>query len=536
MFSAILSAQWSTNPAVNNAICTAISGQSIPTIVSDGSGGAIITWEDYRSGTNADIYAQKINASGVVQWTADGVAISTNTTSQYIPTIASDGSGGAIITWRDMRNGNSDIYAQRINSSGVVVWTTDGVPVSVASNIQTAQAIVSDGLGGAIITWHDYRSGTDYDIYAQRINNSGAVQWAVNGVIISNASNGQEFPAIVSDGSAGAIITWNDYRSGSPGIYAQRINSSGVVQWTANGFPISTGTGGKYPPTIASDGSGGAIITWQDYRNAGTTNNDIYAQRINASAVVQWTSDGVAISIASNEQLSPTIVGDGSGGAIITWQDFRGTNADIYAQYVDGYGILPVELSSFTAVNKGKGIELKWKTATEINNYGFEIEKSRIQNIEVSRQNKTVMWDKIGFVEGTGTANTPKEYLFTDENLSAGKYSYRLKQIDHDGKFEYSQQVEVTVSAAPKEFALDQNYPNPFNPTTTIQYSLPSSATVKLAVYDLLGREIATLVNEEQSAGWKEVEWNGAAVSSGIYFYKLTAGNYVGVKKLMLLK
>ncbi|MDP1675296.1 MAG: hypothetical protein Q8L88_00405, partial [Bacteroidota bacterium] len=138
-----LSAQWSTNPAVNNAISTAANTQSTPTIVSDGSGGAIITWKDYCSGTNHDIYAQRINASGVVQWTADGVVISTAAYDQYSPTIVNDGSGGAIITWQDNRSGaNWDIYAQKINASGVVQWTADGVAISTASSDQSSPTIV----------------------------------------------------------------------------------------------------------------------------------------------------------------------------------------------------------------------------------------------------------------------------------------------------------------------------------------------------------------------------------------------------------
>ena len=163
--------------------------KSNPTITSDGSGGAIITWMDYRSGTY-DICAQSINASGVVLWTADGVPISTAAGDQLNPTITSDGSGGAIITWMDYRSGTYDIYAQSINASGVVLWTADGVPISTAAGDQLNPTIISDGSGGAIITWEDYRSGT-YDIYAQRINASGAVQWTADGVPISTAAGDQ---------------------------------------------------------------------------------------------------------------------------------------------------------------------------------------------------------------------------------------------------------------------------------------------------------------------------------------------------------
>src|SRR5205814_795472 len=145
-----LAAQWSRNPAINTSVSTAANDQYVPTIVTDGAGGAIITWEDHRSGTNSGIYAQRINASGTAQWTPNGVPVSTAAHSQVGPTIVSDGAGGAIVTWADERGTNDDIYAQRINGSGVVQWTTGGVPISMATDNQGVPTIVSDGAGGAI--------------------------------------------------------------------------------------------------------------------------------------------------------------------------------------------------------------------------------------------------------------------------------------------------------------------------------------------------------------------------------------------------
>ena len=327
---------WAPNGTI---ISTASGNQYDPQICSDGAGGAIITWQDYRSGSGADIYAQKIDSSGNVQWTADGVAVCTASDSQYRPQICSDGAGGAIITWQDRRSGsNDDIYAQRINSSGNVQWAADGVAISTAGYTQWYPQICNDGAGGAIITWWDRRSGLDYDIYAQKIDSSGNVQWAADGIAICTASGNQYDPQICSDGAGGAIITWQDYRSGSGAdIYAQKIDSSGNVQWTADGVAVCTASDSQYRPQICSDGAGGAIITWDDYRSG--SNDDIYAQRINSSGNVQWTSNGVAICTASNSQEYPKICDDGAGGAIITWYDYRsGSNYDIYAQRIDSSG------------------------------------------------------------------------------------------------------------------------------------------------------------------------------------------------------
>lgn len=180
-------AQWSTGPTFDNVMSQAASDQQRPTIISDGAGGVIITWEDARSG-KADIYAQRINANGVGQWTANGVAISTEVGDQQKPTITGDGVGGAIITWEDTRSGNVDIYAQRINANGVVQWTANGMAISTAAGDQHGPTITSDGAGGAIITWYDNRNGTA-ELYAQRIDANGVIQWTANGMAISTATD-----------------------------------------------------------------------------------------------------------------------------------------------------------------------------------------------------------------------------------------------------------------------------------------------------------------------------------------------------------
>jgi hypothetical protein len=192
---------------------------------------------------------------------------------------------------------------------------------------------------------------------------------------------------------------------------------------------------------------------------------------------------------------------------------------------------LPVELTSFTAnVNNGKVI-LSWETATEVNNYGFEIQKLEVRSKKLEEN-----WEKVGFVEGSGNSNSPKEYSFVDELAQNGKYSYRLKQIDFDGKFEYSDVVEVEVNVLPTEFSLSQNYPNPFNPSTSIEYTVVSSEYVSLKVYDVLGNEVVTLVNEKKEAGKYRVNFNASSLSSGVYFYKIQAGSFNQVRKMMLLR
>jgi photosystem II stability/assembly factor-like uncharacterized protein len=189
---------------------------------------------------------------------------------------------------------------------------------------------------------------------------------------------------------------------------------------------------------------------------------------------------------------------------------------------------IPVELTSFVAAIKDNSVKLTWTTATELNNTGFEIYR-------LSQEAKNE-WVEIGFVPGFGTTTESRAYSFIDDNLKSGKYSYRLKQIDYDGSFEYSKTIEVLVSYLPDKYSLYQNYPNPFNPVTLIKYQVPEASMVSIKVYDVIGREIAVLVNEVKNAGNYQVSFNSANLASGVYFYKMVAGDFSSVRKMNLLK
>jgi len=188
--------------------------------------------------------------------------------------------------------------------------------------------------------------------------------------------------------------------------------------------------------------------------------------------------------------------------------------------------VVPVELTSFTAsVNPLGQTVLNWVTATEINNRGFEIERREVNGQFIT----------IGFVAGFGTTSEEQTYSYIDKSINPGLYSYRLKQIDFNGQFEYSYEIELEVMP-PLTFGLDQNYPNPFNPNTNIKFSLSEPGNVKLAVYNTLGEEVAVLVDSYKEAGFYELNFNGANLSSGTYIYKLEAPGYVEAKKMILMK
>ena len=191
---------------------------------------------------------------------------------------------------------------------------------------------------------------------------------------------------------------------------------------------------------------------------------------------------------------------------------------------------LPVELTSFSAVIDGTSIILMWRTETEVTNYGFEVERASSSTTPVQEG-----WKKIGFVQGHGNCNSPKDYTFTDTPVEGTSFQYRLKQIDTDGQYQYSNIVTVEI-ATPIQFELKQNFPNPFNPATHITYNLPRDGFVTIKVYDIVGSEIAALVNEEKKAGSYLITFDGANLSSGVYICTMGGDSFVKSIKMLMIK
>ncbi|OGU65020.1 MAG: hypothetical protein A2440_09240 [Stygiobacter sp. RIFOXYC2_FULL_38_25] len=210
-----------------------------------------------------------------------------------------------------------------------------------------------------------------------------------------------------------------------------------------------------------------------------------------------------------------------------------GTGTGLYGH--DYTGALPVELTSFTAGVKGNKVTLNWETATEVNNYGFNVER-RVKLVSPNaNQSGKGEWKKITFIQGHGNSNSPKTYSFVDEPTGGNEFTYRLKQIDFDGTFEYSPEVNVRFSDN-RNFKLVQNFPNPFNPETVIKFELPQASFVKLRVYNTLGEEVGNLINEKKDAGIYSVDFNAKHLPSGVYLYRLETNGYTQTKKMILLK
>jgi subtilisin family serine protease len=326
---------------------------------------------------------------------------------------------------------------------------------------------------------------------------------------------------VIASSSPWGPTTWEDLQINHPSYpFAMPIEYQD--------YPYETipGSMGLIKPDVSAPGNG----------TTSTTNGGGYTSFSGTSGATPHACGTVALVLSINPNLTPaevsmimqtTAVEKGDPGKDNRYGAGR---IDAYEAYMLALAMIPVELSSFTAAADENSVTLNWTTSTETNNSGFSIER------------KTPLderWTEVGFVPGFGSTTERKSYSFTDENLVMGSYSYRLKQIDFDGKIEYSNEVLAEVSA-PKNFALAQNYPNPFNPSTTIEFSIPLTSNVSIQVYNVIGELVSSLVNQTLDAGYHQFNFDASSLPSGTYVYQLKAtgqsGTFVDTKKMLLMK
>ncbi len=321
-------------------LCTDPADQSTPAITTDMTGGAIVAFSDWRSGIERDVYAQRIDSLGVIQWTINGVGIATKPVREHNEKIISDGAGGAIVVWEQQSGGQWDIWAQRVSHTGVIMWPFGGVPVCAVNANRLNPKVQKDGKGGAYITWQDFRNFTDYNVYAQRLDPSGNRLWGTDGIAICSAPDAQVDPKIDPDSVSGGIyIAWIDKRNLTDyDVYAQKIDSTGTILWANDGVPVCASPGSQSAQDILSTtGTNGLIVTWKDNRSG---NYDIYAQKLDPNGMPQWAANGVPVCASIKDQLNPNIVPDHAGGAIICWQDSSFVDWNIRSQRINGNGVM----------------------------------------------------------------------------------------------------------------------------------------------------------------------------------------------------
>lgn len=395
---------------------------------------------------------------------------------------------------------------------------------------------------------------------------------------------GSKYLSVQRAGSWGTEQSWGfwfGYRSGQTPTASNNVsiwlyaNESDLLSETVDGYRISFGDGSGDDDIFlerVDNGTQTVIITSSNAVPNGLS--DIaFLVRVTRTSESLWSLYTSVLPTQNGETNAADEIPNSTNASVS-----QGTISDAsYTNFSDGYmGIvanhtsgatareavefdqlffdtsadspLPVELTKFEAEYANNSVQLNWETATEVNNFGFDIERQyQVSSSEYQE------WESIGLVYGHGTTNSPKYYSYIDEDLpNADKLFYRLKQIDNDGTYAYSKTVEVDISDVTSvdeenmqyEFALEQNYPNPFNPVTTISFTIPnvadanftSTTNAVLKVYNLLGQEIRTLVNEVKQAGSYQIQFDASDLPSGIYFYSLTYGKHIQTRKLALLK
>jgi hypothetical protein len=523
---------------------------------------------DHRSGTDFDIYTQQISAAGAVQWLANGVALCTAAGEQQYPTTIPDGAGGAIVTWMDARSGNYDIYAQRISASGAVQWPANGAALCTAADDQQFPTIIPDGTGGAIVAWPDYRNG-NADIYVQRISSIGVVQWTADGVALCTATGTQATPTIASDNAGGAVVTWYDQRSGNYDIYAQRADrwgylgaepaivsardvpndQGGQVKVSWNASPLDTDilfenidsyrVYRSVPPSLAAQAlaSGRAVdeggsIGLGDARTrllvtnyAAQTYYWEYVASLTGdhltgySYVVPTTGDSIA---SSNPRTAFMVQARTVGGA--QWWN----SAPDSGYSVDN--LAPLTPAPFTGQYAAGTATLHWAANTAADLGEYRLYRGSSAGFVPGPANLVVTQPDTGYVDAAGAA-----------------FYYKLCAVDVHGNVSGfstllpSGTVDVPGAALPRAVFLAPPAPNPARGATTLRFGLPRAARVELALYDQQGRRVRALLGGTQPAGERAIVWDGSgdsgrALPAGLYFVRLATEGRTFVSRLAVIR
>jgi hypothetical protein len=482
-----------------------------------------VVWYDDRHGYY-EIYYKRSTDDGLT-WGSD-VRLTNAVQDSEDPVLYVIGTSVHVV-WSDWRDGNWEIYYKRSTNNGVN-WTSD-VRLTNSTGFSEHPQIVTTQDGQTIhVVWQDYRDG-NYEIYYKR-STDGGVNWGSD-TRLTNATGNSRWPSLAISGTT-IHLTWTDNRTGTEFIYYKKSTNNGI-NWTSD---VSVVDQMSAVSSIALSNNGQLVhLVWMDYRH-GTNNSEIYYKR-SVDAGASWEADA-RLTSNSADQITPGVA-IGVQTVHVVWSDMRDGNWEIYYKRNPTGNILPVQLASFTAtVVNGNSVRLDWRTISEVNNYGFEVQRA------LSAPTNFITLPG-SFIPGHGTTNEPQVYTYLDQNVPSGRLYYRLKQIDLDGTIHYSDPISVDIltdvleAPTPTAYVLQQNYPNPFNPSTKIKFSIPvgtEHAPSLLRVYDVLGREVATLVNESLPPGSYEVTFDAAGLASGVYFYRLTVGAFMQAKRMVLMR
>ncbi|MBU0690856.1 T9SS type A sorting domain-containing protein [bacterium] len=467
--------------------------QSDVTLTSDGNGGFYAVFVDLRTGVRV-VRLVKVNQQGEITCDPAGVIVSQAITDQQDAVVCPDGNGGCYVAWSENDLGFTlDVYLQHFDENCQATWF-DPVQLTSDGTVDDVVEGLAQSSDCCILVWETGIT-TQYDIHAARVCPGGTVDWNRT---VCDAPRRQDNNCLIEDGSEGVFVSWFDNRLlGHSAIYVQHIDSEGNDIWEYNGMRVILSDEPVNRPIQAFSEQNGLYVIWEDFRNG--SNLDLYAQRIDDEGNLLWDEAGLLLCGESGDQQTASIAINESGGVFAAWTDGRGFWDDIY-----GTNLLPNGQPSDEWWEEGSG--------------GVICEIAEHQTMPVlaplSADQTLLAW-----VDWRSTEREPVMDLYM-QSINIGIIS----------------KAETQPEIVPSAFALHQNYPNPFNPSTTIAFTLPQAGQTSLVVYDLLGRTVETLIEKQLPAGNYHTLWNAQALPSGVYFYRLTSGEFTDVKKTVLIK
>lgn len=552
--------QWKTTVEENNIICNAPSIQNYVTMAPDGLGGAFIAWTDFRDGaTGNDIYIQRIDKDGYTQFAANGIPVCVMDNNQMYPRLINTGDSCVIVMWNDDRanyTNATDLYGQKVDANGNMLWAENGIPLTeyytpTPGGLSETSA-APDGEGGIYLAWTKIYFGYS-QMRAQRIGSQGNLMWRDSSVVITDGAVDTRSPRLVRHPLGIALV----YRHSGPGaypIYFQMLDYFGNLRFSEPGVVVAeNGPQGGTNVVLANTATDEAVaISWSLGQFG--LNGKLYAQVMDVNGNKKWGPNGIIINDVPGEHSELRMTKDrNTGEYYFLWKDGRRVNIanDIYAQKLNSSGqaqwtqngILlsntPYSFTSTAISLNDNGVYVAWAEANNPQGHGIYVLRLNPdstfawQNGPV-RVNTT--FDSPSLITLNPDVSNGGALILFNPSITSTGYDVHAKYISANGVLGGVTSIEDVQAIQPNDFYLSQNYPNPFNPTTKISWYSPVSGNQTLKVYDMLGKEVATLVDEYREAGNYIIDFNSGSLSSGVYFYKLQTGTYAQSKKMILMK
>jgi len=529
-------AQWVTDLTVNTPICSASKIQSEPSIIPDGVGGAYMVWKDYRNLNTPDAFLQRVNKDGIQVWIVDGLNLVTNPQDQSTPRIVSDGNYGVIAVWSDFRNGTDrDIFAQRVDSSGIIQWTYNGTLVVGKTTREYNERIISDGQGGAIIAWEQGNTGS-IDVWAQRIDANGVPMWDTNGIALTTAFANKTLPRMVLSPDSMIYFVWQDNRNGQSDIYAQKMDLAGNRMWGNAAKPVINATDQQTEPRLVLTENGyGIYVAWVD-RRLGFGNQDIFAQKLDSAGTRKWVPSGVPLVMAANNQnaVDITTTNKYKNGFVATWRDYRvnaGTS-DVYAQKIDSLGVVKYATDGIVIAN-ASGDQLNAQIAQDTNGgviIAWQDKNGGNSNLRAQKLDTAgvAQWGNYADIStAVGEQQNPQIIADGEDGLicvfedikDTANQNIFAQRLRKGGRF-------IPTSVTNFQDMQVAVYPNPF--TSFVTVTTNTTANIDCKVLDMMGREVASNITKTSNALQVEVK-----ATAGIYFLQLKAEGRVHVVKVV---